>query len=245
MIGQDIHVFPDIKNQYISETSEKTKLIRFDKQGFNMYLKGFLEAKYQKIITFINTVGTLKRTRSNFSAFMNLVMMFNSRKVAGNTTLVRQGELCNYLFFVNNGHFMLLRSIDFIDSLNCRMEELVPRNAADPNQALIELEKTLPFEDPKKYSCTFTTKLMQIAQLKKGKSFGDTNLLNEWPSGKMQEDFVSQQTEPYTVLAPDSGEVYYIQRHIFLECVGEQDAEDFVRSRPLIPDDRVLRQKFY
>ena len=89
MIGQDIHVFPDIKNQYISETSEKTKLLRFDKEGFNMYLKGFLDAKYQKIITFINTVGTLKRTRSNFSAFMNLVMMFNSRKVAGNTTLVR------------------------------------------------------------------------------------------------------------------------------------------------------------
>ena len=116
---------------------------------------------------------------------MNFVMMFNSRKVAANTTIVRQGELCNYLFFINYGHFQLLRQIDFIESLNCRMEELVPRNAADPNQALIELEKSLPFEDPRKYPCSYSTKLMQIAKLQKGKSFGDSNLLGEWPSGKM------------------------------------------------------------
>ena len=76
-------------NQYTSETSEKTKLIEIDKEGFNKYIKGFLETKYSKLITFLQTLGNLKRTRGDFSAFMNLVMMFNSRKVNQNTTMVR------------------------------------------------------------------------------------------------------------------------------------------------------------
>jgi hypothetical protein len=147
-------------NQYTSETSEKTKLIRFEKDGFQKYLKSFLDSKYQKIITFLQTLGNLKRTRSNFSAFMNLVMMFNSRKVLSNTTIVRQGETCNFLYFINYGHFLLLRNIDFIEAINEPLESLVPKNAADPHAALVELEKNLPYEDPKKYPCTYNRKLM-------------------------------------------------------------------------------------
>ena len=176
---------------------------------------------------------------------MNLVMMFNSRKVLSNTTIVRQGEACNFLYFINYGHFLLLRNIDFIEAINEPLESLVPKNSADAHAALVELEKNLPYEDPRKYPCTYNRKLMQISQLSKGKSFGDTNLLFDWPSNKMKEEFLSEQTEPYTVLSPDQGEIYYIQRHIFLECVGEADAEEFIKSRPLIPADKTLRQKFY
>ena len=99
LIGQDIHQFTnpptaataegvDMTNQYTAETSEKTKLIRLDTKGFNMYVKGFLETKYSKLINFLQTVGLFKRTRSQFCPFMNLIQMFNSRKVFANTVIV-------------------------------------------------------------------------------------------------------------------------------------------------------------
>ena len=46
-------------------------------------------------------------------------------------------------------------------------------------------------------------------------------------------------------MTPSTGEIYYIERHIFLELIGHRDAEEFVKSRPLIPDDKKLRQKYY
>jgi hypothetical protein len=55
----------------------------------------------------------------------------------------------------------------------------------------------------------------------------------------------STQTEPYTVITQMPGEVYYIERHVFLECIGAEDAEDFVKCGPVIPDDPELRKKFY
>ena len=67
LIGNDIHQYPEMKNQYTAETSEKTKLIRIDKEGFNLYFKGFLESKYNKIINFLQSTGNLRRTRSNFN----------------------------------------------------------------------------------------------------------------------------------------------------------------------------------
>lgn len=155
-------------------------------------------------------MGNLKRTRSNFGSFMNLVMMMNSRKVLSNTTIVRQGETCNFIYFINYGHFLMLRSIDFIEAMNEPLEQFVNKNATDAQQALIELQKNLPFEDPDKYPCSYSTKLMQISQLSKGKTFGDSNLLCDWPATKLKEDFVSDQKEPYTVLSPEQGEIYYI-----------------------------------
>ena len=76
-------------NQYTTETSEKTKLIRLDTKGFNMYVRGFLETKYAKLINYLQTAGLFKRTRSQFCSFMNLVQMFNSRKVFANTVIVQ------------------------------------------------------------------------------------------------------------------------------------------------------------
>jgi len=40
-------------------------------------------------------------------------------------------------------------------------------------------------------------------------------------------------------------EVIFIERHIFLECIGESDVVDFIKSRPVIPNDYELRKKFY
>jgi hypothetical protein len=40
-------------------------------------------------------------------------------------------------------------------------------------------------------------------------------------------------------------EVFFIERHVFLECIGEGDADEFVKSRPIIPIDYELRKKFY
>jgi hypothetical protein len=46
-------------------------------------------------------------------------------------------------------------------------------------------------------------------------------------------------------MTPNPGEIYYIERHIFLECIGQRDAEEFVKTRPLIPGDKTLRLKYY
>jgi hypothetical protein len=62
---------------------------------------------------------------------------------------------------------------------------------------------------------------------------------------KEKGEHTSHQTEPYSIMTPYPGELYYIERHIFLECVGERDAEEFVKTRPLIPADKALRVKHY
>ncbi len=51
---------------------------------------------------------------------------------------------------------------------------------------------------------------MQVSVLNKGKTFGDTNLLKDWPGAKFNELFESEQTEPYTVIFQEQGEIYYI-----------------------------------
>lgn len=90
LVGQDIHCDKRLPNLFTSETSEKTKLIEIDKTGFDKYMRGFLESRYEKIISFFNGAGGyLKSTRSNFSSFMNLVMMINTRKVLNNTLIIK------------------------------------------------------------------------------------------------------------------------------------------------------------
>lgn len=161
LIGHTIHCYPELEgNQFTAETSEKTKLIRIDLEGFNRYMKGFLDAKHNKIITFLNTIGILKRTRSQFNSFMNLVTLFNSRKVMSNTVIVRQDETCKFLYFINYGKFILLRNIDFIEALDEPLQNFVRKDASDTQNALIELEKTLPFANPKDFPCSYSRKLM-------------------------------------------------------------------------------------
>jgi len=64
-------------------------LIEIDKTGFDLYMRGYLQSRYEKIIQFFNAAGGyLKDTKSNFSAFMNLVMMINTRKVLNNTVII-------------------------------------------------------------------------------------------------------------------------------------------------------------
>jgi hypothetical protein len=90
LIGQDFHFDNSLPNLYTSETSEKTKLIEIDKEGFNLYMRGYLQSRYDKIISLLNGAGGyLKSTRSNFGAFMNLVMMINTRKVLNNTIIIK------------------------------------------------------------------------------------------------------------------------------------------------------------
>lgn len=50
LIGQDCHYDQNLCNLYTAETSEKTKLIEIDKSGFDLYMRGFLKSRYDKII---------------------------------------------------------------------------------------------------------------------------------------------------------------------------------------------------
>jgi len=52
------------------------------------------------------------------------------------------------LYFINYGKFLMLRNIDFIEAIDEPLQNLISKNEADPQNAMIELEKNLPFEDP-------------------------------------------------------------------------------------------------
>jgi adenosine deaminase len=88
LIGTDIHLFPGLVNLFTAETCEKTILIQIDKQGFNLFLKGFLAEKYDRFASFLKGFPFLKQTRANKKAFYSLVMMMNSKKVMANTIIV-------------------------------------------------------------------------------------------------------------------------------------------------------------
>ena len=54
----------------------------------------------------------------------------------------------------------MLRNIDFIEALDEPLKNFVRKDASDTQNALIELEKNLPFADPKDYPCSYSRKLM-------------------------------------------------------------------------------------
>ncbi len=47
-----------------------------------------------------------------------LTLMSENKSVLSNTCVVQQGDLCKYIYFVLNGRFTVVRSIDLIDTLN-------------------------------------------------------------------------------------------------------------------------------
>ena len=51
-----------------------------------------------------------------------MVLMSEWRSVFANTKVVGQGDLCKYLYFVANGRFTIVRTVDFIDELNVPLE---------------------------------------------------------------------------------------------------------------------------
>lgn len=64
----------------------------------------------------------------------------------------------------------------------------------DVEKEASELQKNLPFEDPGKYDgiCGYHSKLMQISELGKGKSFGDTNIQLDWINSKVKGEHRSE-----------------------------------------------------
>lgn len=90
MIGEEIHYDDQLLNSFTTETSEKTKFFEIDIVGFNKFIKGYLQSRYGKIISFFNSVGSyLKETRSDFNSFIRLVQLMNTRKVLNNTLIVK------------------------------------------------------------------------------------------------------------------------------------------------------------
>lgn len=181
---------------------------------------------------------------------LSLVSMTNSKKLMANTLIVRQNDPCKFVYFVSVGQFIVLRNVDYITGHKGQLAALVQTNTGRPAKEVEvrELEERLPFEDPHKFggAVSYETKLMQLSILSNGKSFGDTNILNDWVTDlRTNEVFKSAQHEPFSVITKQPGEVYYIERHVFLECIGQEDAEEFLRSRSFIPKDPELRKQFY
>lgn len=56
----------------------------------------------------------------------------------------------------------------------------------DIKKELTNIQKNMPFEDPSKYGdlVNYKSKLMQISELSKGRSFGDTNIEKDWIQAK-------------------------------------------------------------
>lgn len=78
-----------------------------------------------------------------------------------------------------------MRNIDFIESTNYPLETYVRETIncdVDVQKEVSSIQKNLPFEDPSKYGdlVSFKSKLMQISELSKGRSFGDTNIEQDW-----------------------------------------------------------------
>ena len=102
---------------FTAKSNEKTKLLFIDKTGFDMYIKELLIAKHRKILQHYQSTYWLKNTQQSFRGLLKLVMMSECKSVFANTCVVQQGERCKYLYFVKNGRFTVIRTIDFIDEL--------------------------------------------------------------------------------------------------------------------------------
>jgi len=73
---------------FTAMTNEKTKLLRIDKKGFELYMKSFLLANQEKLFTFYYNQMFLGETKSSFKRLLPLVAMTQIKKVMANTLVV-------------------------------------------------------------------------------------------------------------------------------------------------------------
>jgi hypothetical protein len=123
LIGIESHLYEDCPALFTAKSNEKTKLIFIDKAGFDLYFKDFLLKKQLKIMNFFQQVVFLQKTKVNFRALLKLVLMSEYKTVLANTCVVKQGDLCKYLYFIAKGRFIVARSLDFIEDLTAPLEE--------------------------------------------------------------------------------------------------------------------------
>jgi len=57
--------------------------------------------------------------------------------------------------------------------------------------------------------------------------------------------FKSSTTEPYSIITFSPAELYYVERHIFLECIGDSDYAEYMKAKTYFPPDTELRKKYY
>ena len=123
LIGIESHMYEDCPGLFTAKTNEKTKLLFIDKAGFDLYLKEYLLGRHRKILDFYQNVVFLKNTKTTFRNLLRLVLMSEYKTVFANTCVVKQGDLCKYLYFIANGRFSVIRTLDFIDELLIPLEE--------------------------------------------------------------------------------------------------------------------------
>ena len=82
-----------------------------------------------------------------------------------------------------------MKNIDFTEAINYPIEQYVIQTmSSDVNvqKETSKIEKNLAFDDPQKYGdlVSYKSKLLQISELGKGRTFGDTNIQHDWVKEK-------------------------------------------------------------
>ena len=122
LIGIESHLYDDCPALFTAKTNEKTKLLMIDKAGFDLYMKDYLLTKHRKILNFYQSSIYLKKTKETFRDLLKLVLMSECKTVFANTCVVQQNDRCKYLYFIVNGRFTVIRSVDFIEDLLVPLE---------------------------------------------------------------------------------------------------------------------------
>lgn len=123
LIGIESHMYDDCSALFTAKSNEKTKLLFIDKAGFELYLKDFLLVKHRKLMQHYQYAVFLKKTKETFRGLLKLVLMSESKQVQSNTCVIRQNDLCIFLYFIVNGRFTIVRSVDFIEDLTVPLEQ--------------------------------------------------------------------------------------------------------------------------
>ena len=155
LIGIESHMYKDCPALFTAKSNEKTKLLFIDKEGFDLYLKDFLMGRHRKIMNFYQSVIFLRNTQQSFHSLLRLVLMSEHKTVIANTCVLEQGDVCKYLFFVINGRFTVIRSVDFIDELIAPLEHQLKFVEGLNKQSQIQAAtQKLRFQEPSEYACT-------------------------------------------------------------------------------------------
>lgn len=123
LIGVESHMYDDCTALFTAKSNEKTKLLFIDKAGFDLYLKDFLSVKHRKLMQYYQNAIFLKKTKETFRGLLKLVLMSESKQVQSNTCVIRQYDLCKFMYFIVNGRFTIARSVNFIEDLTVPLEQ--------------------------------------------------------------------------------------------------------------------------